>query len=245
MAKVSTTLQNIEYIKDQEYQQELTKEEEQKEKKKYNNFINETIQEEIQQEFLQSKDIEATYKNIILENDLLNKIIKEIDEEAQKHYKIITSYIYNKEKNPKDWTRKKEIIYLWDDFINYNDIRKLFYNILEEIYKQEQKKENIKNEIVLQRLENYFIYNYNNHLYTSCNILFYNYNTIKKVIDEIALNKREEREIQQNYYKILNKIDNIFKKQQGSNTKKKKNNCILYIGAGLYGIFKGIKNATK
>lgn len=243
MAKISTTLQNIEYIKQEEEKRQITQQEEREEQKNYNNFVNETIKEEIYFQFEKEKDTQKTYKNLFLNNKYINNIIQIIDEEAQTQYKLITKWKKDKNGNFKESTEK---LFLWDSFVNYNDITQLYYKILETIKKEYEKADKLREATALEKLEKYLILNYTQHLYNSCNQLFYKYDTIEKVKKEIAISEQEEKAIQENYYKILDRVDKIFKKQQVKEKEQKNQHTgAIFAGAAIYGIFKGIKNATK
>ena len=258
MAKVSTTLQNIEYIKQEQQQRELTREETQKQYKLYTNYVNETIQEYLYYIFEDSKDIETTYNNIILSDDPLNKIIKDIDKEAQKHYKIIEEW--KKDKDNEHYKEAQVKIYLWDDFINYNDIKQKYYKILEEIKKEYTKKENIKNDLLLEKVKNEIVLAFKSYPYNVVMSNYYSSSADHEIAQYYAHNTKEYLFIKNNYYNILNKIsiqykkiDNIQQKEQQrkqTQTKYKKNiiernkGKIILFGV-VSGFFKGLKNASK
>ena len=184
-----------------------------------------------------------------MSDDPLNKIIKDIDKEAQKHYKIIEEW---KTKDQDTWKEKTRKLFLWDEFINYNDIKQKYYKILEEIKKEYTKKENIKKALLLEKVKKEMEKAYQVHGYQAAQE-YYKPESMETVANYYSNNLQEYLYIKNNYYTLLEKIDSQYKKiekhQAPKETYKKniveRNKGKIIMFGFISGIVKGFKNASK
>lgn len=253
--KVSTTLEKIEFLKQQEQQERLNEKEERQTKKDYLQFIKETSKFYVDEQFINSYDINITYNYILNNiNKFITKIEEETREESENHFKIIATM---HRENNNDWSKGTEKkLYLWDNFDILEDIENIFIKVLNDAYKKEQLKEKAKQAQLKRLLYNniYNVYNDNND-YTSVTNFLYQQGTRDIISDKLSENEQEKEIIKKMYFKTCEEVKREFKtynkEQEQPAKQEKKGNFItrhpgaILTGSVMYGLFRGLFKASK
>lgn len=199
MAKVSTTLKNIEEMQEEEKQILTLKEQEKQLKKEYQETLeNETISI-IASEFEFNDNIEQVYKNLIIHDfyykQEIEKNILSITEEKEK---IILEDEF--------WKEKKIKISKFANLYNFNDLDNIYEKEVNKLYNYYNKKNAISNDEIKNRL----IYNLDLQLKQNVNIekfifLLQQEDNKQQICKELTSNIDDYNFLYKNYNSILRK----------------------------------------
>ena len=248
MAKVSTTLKNIE--NEQQKQNKIINEKEQERqlKEDYKKDLKTIAKDVIVSEFADS-NIYNTYNELCL-NDYI--YLGKIEKELSKIKTTITRSEWDYDFDV--WRDKKYKIDKYANIYNIDDVEEVYYKVLKQVFAKYNNKNKINKNLMLEKLENDMrqFFKVNNYNYA------YNFlldSDIRQMAIENLTDKNYEYFdfIDKNYIKILNKVASEFKyKQQKSNkSNQNKGNIVtehplLICGGGIiHGLIKGLKNACK
>lgn len=252
--KVSTTLENIEYTLQQKNKNTQTQQEQRKNKQEYLNFLKGTIKDDFYLLFEKNNNYEDIYNDLILNSNIKqNYFINLIREESERRTTKTTKLIVNKQGN---FEEIEKIIYLWDNFNIEEDIQENYFKILDNIYKEYKKKQEIYQKRLIKQIENDLSYVYEEFGYKAAHKTYYSRDMDKEAAKHFGKNKNDILFIIDNYYEILKKIDNKYKtidlnKEHQTNDTYTNKNVIernkgkIYVGSAILGICKGIKKAIK
>lgn len=248
MAKVSTTLKNIE--NEQQTQNKIINEKEQERKLKedYKKDLKTIAKDIIECEFADS-NIDNTYNELCL-NDFI--YLEKIEKELSKIKTTITRSEWDYEFDT--WRDKKYKIDKYANIYNIDDVEEVYYKVLKQIFAKYNNKSKIAKNLMLEKLENDMrqFFKVNNYNYA------YNF-MLDSDIRQMAIENLTDENyeyfgfIDKNYIKILNKVASEFKykQQKSSKSNQKKGNIVaehplLLCGGGIiHGVIKGLKNVCK
>lgn len=249
MAKVSTTLKNIENA--QQTQNKITNEKEQERKLKedYKKDLKKIAKDVIESEFAISSSFDDTYNELCLNDYLyMEKIEKEIGKIKATISRLEWDYEFDV------WRDKKYKIDKYANIYSIDDVEEVYYKVLKQVFTKYNNKSKINKNLMLEKLEDDMrqFFKVNNYDYA------YNFmldSDIRQMAVENLMGKNYEYfgYIDKNYIRILNKVASEFKyKQQKSNksTQNKGNivteHPLLICGGGvIHGLIKGLKNVCK
>lgn len=248
MAKVSTTLKNIE--NEQQAQNKIINEKEQERnlKEDYKKDLKTIAKDVIESEFANS-NIDNTYNELCL-NDYI--YLEKIEKELSKIKTTITRSEWDYDFNV--WRDKKYKIDKYANIYNIDDVEEVYYKVLKQVFTKYNNKNKINKNLMLEKLENdmrqfFKAKNYN-----------YAYNfLLDSDIRQMAIENLTDKNyeyfgfIDKNYIRILNKVASEFKYKQQKNNKNNQNkgnivtkHPLLLCGSGIvHGLIKGLKNACK
>lgn len=224
MAKVSTTLKNIEEMQEEEKQIKQKKDAEKQLKKEYDNFIYESIVNVIALAFDDADDIDEIFTDLIIndfkykkqiENIILNEKI-----ETNGWKKIKNNPVYDEL-----WENVKESKQKFKNLYNINDIESLYIPTVKKIYNNYKLKQNLNN----KNIEKELLKNFDYILIKSKNLdaivkELQKTTTKSEFCKEISKNQDEFIYIYNNYNSILKKWyaqnKNIIKEKEVKQPKK-------------------------
>lgn len=249
MARVSTTLENLEYLKQQENNILLTEKEKREIEKGYKDFLIGTLKEEFYYEFIENSDYKETFNYLVMNSEIIqNRVLETMQEESQTRIKKIFRF---RDKNRDTWVEDYKLISEWDDFDFENDINDNYIKILKQVYQEYS----LKFKINQEKLKNTLETDARNFFKLKGYDLSYNFmldNEIRdSVISSLTENKTDYDYLDSIYVKTINKIANEFKHTRQANNKQKEGNIItrhpiLTCSLGIaHGLYKGFKNACK
>ena len=248
MAKVSTTLKNIE--NEQQTQNKIINEKEQERKLKedYKKDLKTIAKDIIECEFTDS-NIDNTYNKLCL-NDYI--YLEKIEKELSKIKTTITRSEWDYEFDT--WRDKKYKIDKYANIYNIDDVEEVYYKVLKQVFVKYNNKEKITKNLMLEKLENDMrqFFKVNNYNYAYNFLLDVD---IRQMAIENLTNENYEYFdfIDKNYIRILNKVSSEFKYKQQKSIKSNQNkgnivteHPFLICGCGIvHGLIKGLKNACK
>lgn len=232
--KVSTTLERIERLKEQEQKQAQTE----KQKK------------EIKQNYLQEINFLITF---IFDDSFSN------DEEPKKIYNklLIDSnfYINDIEKAMRKINKDQEFIY--SDFNFLKDINEQYFSILKTYYKKEELKDKAKKEEVQELLKRNIKNVFQENNYNDVIEFLYSEETKKAISNKLGESKRQKKYIESIYFKTIEEIKKEFKAYNKQEPIKKvskreqkqmslyKHRHSFWAGCVGVGLLKGLIKASK
>ena len=248
MAKVSTTLKNIE--NEQQTQNKIINEKEQERKLKedYKKDLKTIAKDVIECEFVDS-NIDNTYNELCL-NDYI--YLEKIEKELSKIKTTITCSEWDYEFDT--WRDKKYKIDKYANIYNIDDVEEVYYKVLKQVFTKYNNKNKINKNAMLEKLENDMrqFFKINNYNYA------YNFmldSDIRQMAIENLTGENYEYFgfIDKNYIRILNKVASEFKYKQQKSSKSNQNkgnivtsHPLLLCGGGIiHGVIKGLKNVCK
>lgn len=202
MAKVSTTLRNIEKNQEEEKERKLKKEKEKQLKKEYNeilkNSTNDVVSFAFENSIVDRESLEKTFNNLIL-NDYTYK--QEIEKKILSEKITVDDW-----KTSPDWWEEVEISKpKFAEIYKFEDIEKNYILIVKKLYNNYILKEKIRN----KELEKELVYNFNNL------IIDFNINDVVKLLQletykqdyckELAKSYADYNYLYTNYNNILRK----------------------------------------
>ena len=245
--QLNNITRELEEITNKELTQQEKKENEKLYKRELKRAIKTILTEEIEKEQQKGQTLEAIYKNIIINYDIfIDIIIQDI-----LNYKIIKMKTY---KDHKGNEKKEEFVnYPFKDFDIAEDVDNQFYIILKNVINKYKLKTEVLKDDTIEELRQYFDSFYKKYGYTTARKALYKESS-KKAIEQ-ATKTRSKKTVQDNYFKILNECDRLYKIQHPEEVKTqtktktgttKKNNRKKWIIGGLaIGFINGIKKASK